>query len=1095
MFFRGRALFGGDSISLYYDCLSPSVSTDPSAASPSPEPLPPAVPAATSEPAPVEPASSKPATPVPPGAETAPPAPESGDANDEFDEYEPLSPELVEEEAIRGDFVLRWAVVLLALLLGATRIGETATLVHIKSGQYLASHGFVPPANDVFSYTAAERPWTNLSWAFDLIASAVHSIGGFEGLSLAKALVAGLVFGLIVVISRPGLPTWWGSICAALALLACHSRLTAQPVLVTLLGTTLVLWLLHRWQQPETKKSTLWMLVPLFVLWCNFDPRAFLGLVLLVLYALGDSLGSWLQFPTTHSASDRKQLWVVTGACLAATLAHPFLHKSLLAAVQIYGVEYPALRDYLTGVYTTGIEISPNGPNLVYFPMTAENFWSWAGVDLATASGLVLLGVAACMFVLNWARVELGQFFVFLGCVVLAAACVFELPWAALVSAVLATLNGQSWYRASIRQTYSIDTKELVFSRGGRAVTVLAFAAIAFFGGTGRLRDVRGPRTGLGLDTNLAATLNDLTAQLAGDKSFDHRPFHTLLTQGDNLIWVGEQPFVDSRVAVYYDPEQSQNLLAIHAQTREALRQPRDRSPGAGLRKAPAWKEAFNEHKITHVIQRLNFESMGLSDYAALFELLLDEKNWQMTSLGASAAVVYRRDLKDPELENYLEERKLKFSKRAYRDETPVKDLVDARAWVRPPSFYQRYFWSAKREVPPQIQEALHLVRMGSLQGLPPSYETNPAALALLSIRLAQQGLLVEPNSPEGYLALGQAYQLLSEWDASIARNGSHSPYGGMRYTQAVAAFNQALVADPRNITAHLALRLLYQGAGRLDLMLRHLEAIEAETNRYPDDSSDEQRQQLADQIRQLRERVAEVDDKIAQVPDGEQARGQRVMLAVSGGCYLRALEELDREAARSANNLDVERLRVMLLLETGRVEEAHNIAEQFAEPARRNGMADWSRLVALTNLPEADYKRAIEVWNEDLRQTAKVALGSLLVTSPPTPSANSWPLTTLRSSYELFYAMPDALSSREIEIALLDLEQGQLGLAAEQFRSALKSNPETLSRYLAAYYLYELTGNEDVDPFPPSERIPALFAPEPEADEADDADEADAGT
>src|SRR6185369_9404755 len=87
-------------------------------------------------------------------------------------EYEPLTPELVEEEAIRGDFVLKWAVVLLAFLLGSTRIGETPTLVHVKSGQYMASHGLLPPRTDVFSYTANEHAWVNLSWGFDLLAAA-----------------------------------------------------------------------------------------------------------------------------------------------------------------------------------------------------------------------------------------------------------------------------------------------------------------------------------------------------------------------------------------------------------------------------------------------------------------------------------------------------------------------------------------------------------------------------------------------------------------------------------------------------------------------------------------------------------------------------------------------------------------------------------------------------------------------------------------------------------------------------------------------------------------------------------------------------------
>ncbi|MCH7989673.1 MAG: hypothetical protein IID46_11080, partial [Planctomycetes bacterium] len=70
--------------------------------------------------------------------------------DDGLPEWEPLTPELVEDEAIRGDFVLRWAVILLALLLGCTKISETATLVHIKSGEYMAGHGVLPPRTDVF---------------------------------------------------------------------------------------------------------------------------------------------------------------------------------------------------------------------------------------------------------------------------------------------------------------------------------------------------------------------------------------------------------------------------------------------------------------------------------------------------------------------------------------------------------------------------------------------------------------------------------------------------------------------------------------------------------------------------------------------------------------------------------------------------------------------------------------------------------------------------------------------------------------------------------------------------------------------------------
>src|SRR5262245_43685411 len=181
--------------------------------------------------------SPRPESEAVPADSSVPPAAD----DDEIDEYEPLTPELVEEEAIRGDFVLRWAVVLLAFLLASTRIAETTTLVHVRTGEYLAGHGWLPPANDVFSYTANDRPWINLSWAFDLLAAGVHAATGFVGLSLVKALATATLFWLIAGISRPGLPTWWGSICAAVALLACHERLLFQPALVTLLGVAAVL--------------------------------------------------------------------------------------------------------------------------------------------------------------------------------------------------------------------------------------------------------------------------------------------------------------------------------------------------------------------------------------------------------------------------------------------------------------------------------------------------------------------------------------------------------------------------------------------------------------------------------------------------------------------------------------------------------------------------------------------------------------------------------------------------------------------------------------------------------------------------------------
>jgi hypothetical protein len=100
------------------------------------------------------------------------------DLEDELPEEEPLTPEMVEEEAVRGDFMLRWAVVGLAVLMGFTQINDTKPLVLIQSGDYMRAHGLLPPRTDVFSLTMAEKPAPNVSWLFDHVVSLCWAMGG-----------------------------------------------------------------------------------------------------------------------------------------------------------------------------------------------------------------------------------------------------------------------------------------------------------------------------------------------------------------------------------------------------------------------------------------------------------------------------------------------------------------------------------------------------------------------------------------------------------------------------------------------------------------------------------------------------------------------------------------------------------------------------------------------------------------------------------------------------------------------------------------------------------------------------------------------------
>jgi len=100
------------------------------------------------------------------------------------------------------------------------------------------------------------------------------------------------------------------------------------------------------------------------------------------------------------------------------------------------------------------------------------------------------------------------------GASVLALAGTRELAPAALVAAVLAGLNAQDWFRVTFPQEYSINSRELLFSRGGRALTVLAFFALAILGLTGRLTPQHGRKLGLGFSPELRALIDGMTVDL-----------------------------------------------------------------------------------------------------------------------------------------------------------------------------------------------------------------------------------------------------------------------------------------------------------------------------------------------------------------------------------------------------------------------------------------------------------------------------------------------------------------------------------------------------------------------------------------------------
>jgi hypothetical protein len=132
---------------------------------------------------------------------------------------------------------------------------------------------------------------------------------------------------------------------------------------------------------------------------------------------------------------------------------------------------------------------------------------------------------------------------------VLSIIAAHELPAASIAAAVIAGVVAQDWYRRSFNMQYSTDSKELMFSRGGRAATVLGLALIGFCVVASRLPGA--VPLGFGFDKETQVTIDTFKEQLE-ELDPEARILHTLVEQGDMLIWSGRKSFVDSRVTLVW---------------------------------------------------------------------------------------------------------------------------------------------------------------------------------------------------------------------------------------------------------------------------------------------------------------------------------------------------------------------------------------------------------------------------------------------------------------------------------------------------------------------------------------------------------------
>lgn len=988
-------------------------------------------------------------------------------------EWEPLTPELVEDEAIRGDFVLRWAVVGLALLLGVSQIRETPVLVQIRSGEYLASHGFLPPASDVLSYTASDLPWIHLSWLWDLTTAGVYGLAGSVGLSLWQGLLAATATILLVHASRPDVRSWWGSICAVLVLLACYDQFTLQPEIVTLVGTAALCWWLVRWQE-RPEDQAIWPLVAILWLWAQLDVRVCLGWGLLLSYGVGLWLSRLLQ-PSSAVGAGLSRFWKATGLGVLVSVLHPQLWHVWSSPWQLYALEYPGWRAVAPG--RLGLD------DLWAFPLTTPEWWQLLNNSAVAAIALAVMTVA--VMILNRARLPLSHVAAFAFANAAAVATAHELALASIVNAMICTVNAQTWYLARFGQVYSVRSSELLFSRGGRAVTVLTLFCLAWLTVSGRIDGPDGKRTGVGFGTELQELIVGYEA--ASEAEYDDRPFHTHVRQGDLLIWGGRKSFIDSRIALFNDTYDG-GILTLHDQTRRAIRElanPQAREA------AEAVQQVFDKYQITHVMPRLNQRPGVAPDYIS-FRDLLSANGWELSFLGGVTAVFNQTTDGPAEYQEFLTSHRFDPRRQAFQDAAPSPDAT-SRPWPTAPSRYQTLFSVPESRFPEAMQAAAHYLQMASIQQM--AIEVRVGCV-LVAIRRLQEGLQSAPNSGPGFQMLGQAYLTLEQIERLIlAQANTQMAPTGLRYYQAVGALNQASQLRPDDAGIHSELFELFNRAGRLDLALREIREVQRLTVLPENPSEDElvRRDQVNELESQLSDAVVRLEDRAGTLSTDGADKLAIASSLTDAGLFLGGLKILEEDPVLRSQNPTATMLFGSWLYEAGRLIDAEEVFDALEQTPGAGQQIDWRVAASMVAQARGDYSRATHWLQQEIANGDRLRVEGIIATLPFSQAStvylgkDAFPLMQMASFAEVYQQYAAQAAQFTLNEALLRLEQGDLEGAKVNFRSALDRAPGLPARPLLRFYWYCLT-DEYLDIEPPQDWIPItpdLFVPETQSQAA----------
>jgi hypothetical protein len=239
---------------------------------------------------------------------------------------------------------LAFLMPIIVLFLCTTGLGwlltDSDTGWHIRTGEWILKNGRIP-STDLFSFTKFGQPWFAWEWLSDVLMAAVHSHFGLGGIVLLSLLVLGATS---VCIYRNTVEECKYRLIAislaGLAMAASTIHWLARPHLVTPLLAAVFSWVLSRVEKRDSNQHLLLLLPALMILWVNLHGGFFVGIVLLMTYAVGAAAEEGVLGTRDRAWVRARKYLFSAGACVVASFVNPYGYHLHVHVAQYLGSSF-----------------------------------------------------------------------------------------------------------------------------------------------------------------------------------------------------------------------------------------------------------------------------------------------------------------------------------------------------------------------------------------------------------------------------------------------------------------------------------------------------------------------------------------------------------------------------------------------------------------------------------------------------------------------------------------------------------------------------------------------------------------------------------